>query len=291
MERTDLLRRFDREHRQQPGPIPGARVERGPGYVRSVGSENVLLWYDLGVRGTQELLDEQVRYFRARAVPFEWKVYGHDRAEDLAVRLDAAGFLPAPAETLMIRELAGPLPEPAVRPSVTVRRVASERAFEEFADVTAAAFEDDRSERIAELRARISDPSVALFVAYVDGEPASAGRVELPPGASIAGLWGGGTVPRYRHRGLYRTLVAARAELARGRGYRYVIVEAAETSRPVLERLGFTPLDRVVGWNSPALRRGSNRRKARKGPEPSAEEDTDAEKADLGGRRPSPPDR
>ena len=291
MERTDALRRFDREYRQHPGPIPGARVERGRGYVRSVGSENVVLWFDLAVRGAQDLVDEQVRYFDARAVPFEWKVYEHDRAGDLADRLVAAGFTPAPAETLMIRDLGGPLPEPPRPPGVTIRRVASEREFEEFAQVTTAAFEDDHASRIADLRGRISDPAVALFVAYVGGEPASTGRVELPPGASIAGLWGGGTVPRFRHRGLYRTLVAARAELARSRGFRYVIVEAAETSRPILHRLDFTPLARVVGWNSPPLRRESRRRKARRGGEPSAKKDRDVEEADLGGRRPSPSDR
>jgi GNAT superfamily N-acetyltransferase len=153
---------------------------------------------------------------------------------------------------LMALDLAeAPSPAPGA-PSVAVRRVTTDREFAEFARVTTVAFEGSHDARIEELRSRISDPAVAMFVADVDGEPASAGRVELPAGASIAGLWGGGTVPRLRHRGVYRALVAARTQYARAHGFRHVIVEAAATSRPILERLGFTALDRVTGWNSPS---------------------------------------
>ena len=64
----------------------------------------------------------------------------------------------------------------------------------------------------------------------------------IPPGTEFAGLWGGGTLPEWRGRGIYRALVRYRAELAAQRGYRYLTVDASPDSRPILERLGFIRL-------------------------------------------------
>ncbi len=58
-------------------------------------------------------------------------------------------------------------------------------------------------------------------------------------------------MPDHQGRGVYRALVAARAAEARRRGVRYLTVDARETSRPILERLGFQPLATVRGWTLP----------------------------------------
>jgi GNAT superfamily N-acetyltransferase len=79
----------------------------------------------------------------------------------------------------------------------------------------------------------------------------SAGRVEFNEGSEFASLWGGGTDPAWRGRGLYRATVAFRAGLARERGYRYVQVDALPTSRPILERLGFVELTRTTPYRPP----------------------------------------
>lgn len=74
------------------------------------------------------------------------------------------------------------------------------------------------------------------------------GRTKLPPGGRFAGLWGGGTVPEWRGRGLYRALVARRARVAAERGYRYLRVDASDMSRPILARLGFTQLSTTTPY-------------------------------------------
>ena len=83
---------------------------------------------------------------------------------------------------------------------------------------------------------------VLLVVAMAGDEPVSAARMECPPGTNFASLWGGGTVPGWRRRGIYRALVAYRAQIAAARGYRYLYVDALPTSRPILGGLGFTAL-------------------------------------------------
>ena len=45
-----------------------------------------------------------------------------------------------------------------------------------------------------------------------DGQVVCAGRLDMVPGTEFGGLWGGSTVPAWRGRGIYRALVAARAE-------------------------------------------------------------------------------
>jgi len=95
---------------------------------------------------------------------------------------------------------------------------------------------------------RLQDPTLVLMVAYADGEPAATGRLETPKGTPFADLGDGGVVPRCRGTGLYRALVADRAAEAVRRGARYLYVNAWETSRPILERLGFEPLTTRCVW-------------------------------------------
>jgi GNAT superfamily N-acetyltransferase len=68
------------------------------------------------------------------------------------------------------------------------------------------------------------------------------GWLEIRPGSQFAGLWGGATLAEWRGRGIYRALVARRAQLAAARGVRYLQVDASSDSSPILQRLGFQPL-------------------------------------------------
>jgi GNAT superfamily N-acetyltransferase len=62
------------------------------------------------------------------------------------------------------------------------------------------------------------------------------------PGSPFAGLWGGATLREWRGRGIYRALVAWRAQLAAARGVPYLQVDASSDSAPILRHLGFHPL-------------------------------------------------
>jgi GNAT superfamily N-acetyltransferase len=75
--------------------------------------------------------------------------------------------------------------------------------------------------------------------------------VEFHHGTEFAGLWGGGTLPEWRGRGVFRALVAHRARLAADRGFRYLQVDATPDSRPILERLGFVVLATTTPFTHP----------------------------------------
>lgn len=224
------------------------RVERTGRIVRVVGLWNCILSADIDATTADRVISAQQDHFRKLGSHVEWKVYGHDEPRDLPRRLENAGFQPEAAETLMAFDLREHLPGPELPPDLSVRRIVDAGGLENVAAVGKLAFGVDFSPMNAEFAARLPLGTVSFYVAFSASEPVGAARLELPPQNAFAGLYGGGTVPEHRRRGIYRSLVAARAEEARNRGYRYLNVEAESSSRPILERLGFVPLSSVRAW-------------------------------------------
>jgi GNAT superfamily N-acetyltransferase len=78
--------------------------------------------------------------------------------------------------------------------------------------------------------------------------------MRFPSDTEFVTFWGGATLPAWRGRGIYRALVAHRAQLAAERGRRYIEVDASDDSRPILERLGFVAVTTTTPyvWSPPA---------------------------------------
>ena len=102
-------------------------------------------------------------------------------------------------------------------------------------------WDDDFSWVTQDLQSRVqaAPDEIVVLVAEVDGQVISAAWLVFKPGTDIAGLWGGSTLRAWRRRGIYRALVARRAQLACARGVRYLQVDASDDSRPILLKLGF----------------------------------------------------
>lgn len=245
MDPARTLALFDSEMRAEPPEEDGYRIEQSGRVVRQVGEHSWISYSSLDAASAPGAIREQSSFFRSSGKEVEWKVYGHDLPADLGELLRRAGFAPDPPETLMAFDLSHPL---AHDTDVDVRRVADSTALAAACQVSREAFGPDRGWDEEEYRRRLSDPRFAALVAYVDGEPVASGRLELPAGRSFASLWGGGTSPLHRGKGIFRSLVAARAGIARDRGFRFLTVDALPSSRPILERIGFTPLTTVTGW-------------------------------------------
>ncbi|MFF4660866.1 GNAT family N-acetyltransferase [Streptomyces sp. NPDC001381] len=245
MDHAAILALYDRDMREGARPESSdARVERTGGVVRHVGGEggwNGVLWSDLDAAGADAAIAAQIAYFAGRGEEFEWKHHGHDQPADLGRRLLEAGFTAEPEETLMIGETSGQL-GPA--PGRGAHRARDRAGVDLMAEANAKAFGRDASWLRDLVLARLAaDPdAIVALVVLAGDEPVSSARMEMIPGTRFAGLWGGGTVPAWRGRGIYRALIAHRARIAAERGYRYLQVDASDQSRPILERLGFAAL-------------------------------------------------
>jgi GNAT superfamily N-acetyltransferase len=229
---------------------PGVRTERDGPIMRIVGQPPrgfISSPRDLGLDGAalDALIARQRDFFAARGEAVEWKSRGHDRPASLPQRLIAAGFAAEPRETVLIgmtQTLAGTSPSLPV--DVTVRQVGDDADMHRIAAMTSEVLGEDWSWLAAELigRAR-TDPGQTVVVAAEAGDRiVSAARLEYEPGTDFATLWGGSTLAEWRGRGIYRALVALRAQLAAASGVRYLQVDASEDSRPILERLGCTAI-------------------------------------------------
>ncbi|MFF1695721.1 GNAT family N-acetyltransferase [Streptomyces sp. NPDC058257] len=248
MDHVEVLAAYDRQIRRgAQTESPGARVERAGAVVRQIGPEhdwNGVHWADVDAATADAVIAEQVRYYTSLGREFEWKLYSHDRPADLADRLRAAGFVPEPPETVMVAEVADLSTEPEPPEGVRLLPVTDAAGVRLMADAHEMAFGDDGSGLAKRVLTQLTETpdAVVAVVAMAGDVPVSSARMEFYPGTDFAGLWGGGTAPQWRGKGIYRALIAHRTRIAAERGLRYLQVDATDDSRPILQRLGFVPL-------------------------------------------------
>jgi GNAT superfamily N-acetyltransferase len=245
-----VLAAFDEQMRRHPVAGPGVRVEVEERVTRMVGTDaewTAVVWSDLGMDVADEVIAAEI----ARGGgPLEWKLYSHDGSPGLPARLAAAGLRPEPTETLMIAEIAE-LDLPVAAPTgVRLENVEDAAGVDTMVAVHLVVFGSVHPGTAGAVRASLEQRPrpVEAVVAWAGDVAVSAGRVEFHEGTDFASLWGGGTVPAWRGHGVFRALVGHRALLARDRGFRYLQVDAMPASRPILERMGFTPVAGTTPW-------------------------------------------
>jgi GNAT superfamily N-acetyltransferase len=240
-----------RRSKQPPHPdwqVELASQNRVLRLVAPAGTEHGchVIWSDLDESDAEEVIAEQVAYFRGLGRSFEWKWFGYDRPDDLRVRLERAGFEAEQDETLVVGEVAQVVQRSAGAPvpeGITLRHVRSDDLDADLAGILAlnrSVWGEDLTWLTDELRRELTETpdDVRVHVAEADGEIVCAAWVRFHHGTDFASLWGGSTLPRWRRKGIYRALVGRRAVQARDRGFRYLQVDASDASRPVLARLG-----------------------------------------------------
>ena len=179
----------------------------------------------------------------------EWKTRGHDQVPGLHEALQQNGFHPDEPESIMVGEaqlLDVELPLP---PGVTLRRVSGEadvRAMVAMQDMAFGRTNDHMAESLLK-RLALAD-GMQLWVAEVDGQIVSAGRMEPVASTDFAGIWGGSTREGWRRRGIYRALTAVRARAARAMGKTLIHSDSTEYSRPILERSGLSKVSTTTPY-------------------------------------------
>jgi hypothetical protein len=237
-----ILKRLDEERRSLVSD--GNIVEVLPEVTRLRSVDNVrhtIIHSSLTAENADSIIVREIEHHRQLGVKFEWKVYGHDQPADLQDRLARHGFQIEPREAVLVHDLAEWIAEAH---SHRIRLVDNVEQVETFRRVASEVFGKDYRLTATELARAIQNGSTQHrgYIAYIGDDPAGVGRLYTHPRSAFGGLYGGGTRPRFRHCGIYRALIAARAQDAKLSGAQYLIVDARPTSQPILRRLGFTQI-------------------------------------------------
>ena len=88
---------------------------------------------------------------------------------------------------------------------------------------------------------------LSVYVAYMENRPASIAWTYFPRG-HFATLFAGSTLPAFRRKGLYTSLLARRVQEIRKRGYSFAVVETGAMSQPIVASHGFQHLTTVYDY-------------------------------------------
>jgi GNAT superfamily N-acetyltransferase len=241
----------DRKHVE----ILDMRREEAPHVVRHISAEGegLILYSDLDVANADRVISEQVSDFQRRGCDLTWIVYGHDRPADLKERLLARGFEPEEPEALLVLDLEQ-VPATLLEPvQHDVRRISQRSQLDDVITIHQQVWEASFEVWRARLARRLVEApeSLSLYVAYVDGVPASTAQVSYYGAQPFASLVRAATLPGYRRRGLFTALVATLVQQARLHHVRFLDTDAGLMSRPILEKLGFMWLSTMQSFTLP----------------------------------------
>ena len=249
MEIAQVLAAYDAEVRTRP-PVPsGLALEVDGQFVLITGAFNFVSAWRLTNANASKAVAALAARFQSLGLPLIWRVYGHDEPSDLSAHLAANGYIARPPGTLMFFDLNDA--STTDLEGIDVRRASTPADVNDFLCAADQAFETNEAAALQRTySARLPDPHFAMFTAYADGTPIASARLQMAP-PHFGLLFGGGVLEAYRRRGVYRLLVQERAKEARRQGARYLATEARDTSRPALERMGFSAATQEVTWILP----------------------------------------
>jgi GNAT superfamily N-acetyltransferase len=260
---------FANHHQQEASPgievvaTPRFRAMIQPDFP--IAGPNNVGWIRCKAGEAGDVIREARAIFAARHLPLMWTLDPEVEPSDFANHLAKHGIHPDPhgAESqVMVMPIDATVEGPAIE-GLEIRdalvdletfRMADGAAMEAFKQEIPSPLQGRGSGRGAgpndyaamQDRRRLNFRAAGnryWLLATVRGEPAgTAGMSLFPPAGAI--LQGGSVRPKFRGRGIYRAMVAARQDIARQAGVDGLAVWGGDMSAPILTGLGFEK----VGW-------------------------------------------
>jgi GNAT superfamily N-acetyltransferase len=248
MNKPELLKLYDKELREQM-EYPEARKEVTADVVRFVRESpamNFVSFTYADELNLERVIQNEVKYFAPMDQPFTWKVCDHDPLPKAGEILKSNGFVrdDDPGEVMVLD--VGSAPAQLLElVTADIRRITDPTGLKDIIFVLDNVWGGSNTWVNGRLGGHLKVPGyLSVYVAYVDNTPASIGWTYFPKG-HFATLFAGSTLPEYRKHGLYTSILAARVQEIRRRGYRYAVVEAGDMSKPIVQKHGFEYLTTV----------------------------------------------
>jgi GNAT superfamily N-acetyltransferase len=204
-------------------------------------AEGIVCFTNLSADELGNEIRSHIAHFEAMNIPFEWKVYDSDEPACLRDKLVDVGFQQGEPESLMVYEVAKFLPTAkSGKDGIDVRRIEDIAMLKQIVHFQEVIW--GRPFAWIHEQLRSAWDRCAFYCAYDGQRLVGTGWIEYPKTSQFAELHGGAVLPSYRGQGIYSRLFEIRMTDALARGVRWVAVDAAPMSRPILEAKGFENL-------------------------------------------------
>jgi hypothetical protein len=251
MNRNNLLVQYDKDLRLRID-YPEAHKEITKDVVRIIRKApgmNVVAFTFANEARLESVIAREVDYLQPLNQPFTWKVYDHDLLPSLKSKLSSGGFRedgdPADVMVLDVRKAPAVLLQPV---TADIRRITDLDGLKDVIHVLDQVWGGYNTWVNDRLGGHLQIPGyLSVYVAYVENQPASVAWTYFPRG-HFATLFAGSTLPAFRKRGLYTSLLATRIQEIRKRSYSFAVVETGTMSRPIVAKHGFRHLTTVYDY-------------------------------------------
>ncbi|KAA0546948.1 GNAT family N-acetyltransferase [Bacillus sp. BGMRC 2118] len=221
--------------------------------VSQFGEKGFVIYSNLTNENAHEIINQEIEYFSSISQGFEWKYYDYDQPANLKDLLIEKGFTIEDPEALLVLDIESKTDLLAMSISPEIVRITKDKDIDGIVSLEDAIWNESHAELGERLKRDLKDDpeNLLIYAAIIDGKVVSAAWMYLHEGTSFGSLWGGSTLPEYRGRGIYTSLIAIRAQEALKRGYTLLTVDASPMSAPILQKRGFELLAYSYPCNSP----------------------------------------
>ncbi len=243
---------------------PSSDIEciKRPGWVQWLrrGVQSPLtnrIWFSrLSDEEVDERIAETIATYRALNLPLMWMLSPGSRPTNLAERLLAHGFRHYVDVRGMIAHVDDILKAAAtsINPAIQVT-VVDESNMKDWLTLYARGWNVDEETKNAvrrEMKARFEQPNerVIEVLARYEGEACGAASLDIFNGFGL--FLNGFVLPELRHKGVFRSMVAARASILKQRNIPFGVIHAlAQTAAPIVHRLGFEDVCEMSAYTYP----------------------------------------
>ncbi|MCQ1060079.1 GNAT family N-acetyltransferase [Photobacterium sp. ZSDE20] len=250
MDTLDVMHAYNEHERKTIKPVNGKVIETDEvvKFVSDNAEGSYVSFFSVAEDNAKSVIEREKAFFTERGLTFEWKTYSTDSPHNIGERLLESGFVQEEAESFMALEL-----------STAVERQLDDRQFIEVSDAKgirdAVSVQDQvwggnydwQYTYLLNVKTQSPD-EISIYVVYDDGKPVTSAWIVFNGDSPFAGIWGGSTIPGYRGRGHYSLLLNKRINEAKARGKQYLIIDASEMSRPIVEKHGFVLISKTTPY-------------------------------------------
>ncbi|PSU33434.1 N-acetyltransferase [Photobacterium lutimaris] len=250
MNTMDVMHAYNEHERKIIKPIDGTVIATDDivKFVADNPEGSYVSFFSVTEENAKPVIEREKAYFIEHGQSFEWKTYCTDSPHNIGELLIQSGFIEQETESFMALDLST-VSENKIDESLFVE-VFDAKGIRDAVSVQEQVWGgsyDWQYTHLLNMKTQSPD-DISIYVVYDNGKPVTSAWIVFNGNSPFAGIWGGSTVAAYRGRGHYSLLLNKRINEAKARGKQYLIIDASEMSRPIVEKHGFVLISKTTPY-------------------------------------------